>query len=123
MYVNAGSRHEDFNASGSNYLLSKMFLRGTSSKNKTQLVSDIENMGARYYSEAGREITSYALKVFHNDVAKGVKTLGDMVTNSNLNKSEFELLKEEVSQEHEDNHHRYQETLLENVHFNAYREH
>ena len=35
----------------------------------------------------------------------------------------MELAKEEVSQEHEDNHHRYMETLIENVHYNVYREH
>jgi predicted Zn-dependent peptidase len=45
------------------------------------------------------------------------------VSNSSLNSSELELVKEEVSQEHEDNHHRYMETLLENVHYNVYREH
>ena len=32
-------------------------------------------------------------------------------------------MKEEVSQEHEDNHHRYMETTIENCHFNVYREH
>ena len=56
-------------------------------------------------------------------MTKGVKILGDIICNSTLNANEFELVKEEVSQEHEDNHHRYQETLLENVHFNVYREH
>lgn len=56
-------------------------------------------------------------------VKKGVSLLGDLVTNGAFNASEFELVKEEVSQEHEDNHNRYQETLIENAHFNIYREH
>jgi hypothetical protein len=46
-----------------------------------------------------------------------------MVCNSTINGNELEMVKEEVSQEHEDNHHRYMETLIENVHFNVYREH
>jgi len=46
-----------------------------------------------------------------------------MVCNSRLDANELELVKEEVSQEHEDNQNRYMETLIENVHFNAYREH
>jgi predicted Zn-dependent peptidase len=46
-----------------------------------------------------------------------------MFTNSAFNKDEFELLKEEVSQDHESNHLRFKETLIENVHFNVYREH
>lgn len=46
-----------------------------------------------------------------------------MVSNSNFNSAEVEMCKEEISAEHEDNHNRYKETLIENVHFNAYREH
>lgn len=49
--------------------------------------------------------------------------LGDMITNMSLNTGELELLKEEITQEHEANHTRYVETLLENVHYNAFREH
>jgi len=56
-------------------------------------------------------------------VNKGIKLLGDMISNSNLNATELELVKEEVSQEHEDNHHRYFETTMENVHYNVYRDH
>ena len=58
-----------------------------------------------------------------SDVTKAVKLLGDMVCNSRLDANELELVKEEVSQEHEDNQNRYMETLIENVHFNAFREH
>jgi processing peptidase subunit beta len=35
----------------------------------------------------------------------------------------LELVKEEVSQEHEDNYHRYFETTIENAHFNVFRDH
>jgi predicted Zn-dependent peptidase len=97
VYVSAGSRQEDFDNTGSNYLLSKMLLRGTSSKSKSQLHQDIENMGARYHAHAGREITYQTLKCFPGDVQKGVKILGDMISNPSLNGNEFELLKEEVS--------------------------
>lgn len=46
-----------------------------------------------------------------------------MISNSTFSGSELELVKEEVHQEHEDNHNRFFETLIENVHFNVYREH
>lgn len=46
-----------------------------------------------------------------------------MVCNSTFNSGELELLKEQVSNEHEDNHNRYHETTIENVHFNSFREH
>ena len=62
-----------------------MLLRGTSSKSKVQIASDIENLGARYHSDTGREISSFSLKVFKQDISKGVKMLGDLICNSNLN--------------------------------------
>jgi len=40
-----------------------------------------------------------------------------------LNSAELELLKDDVSKEHEDNHTRYEETLLSNAHYNSFREH
>ena len=123
MFVNAGSRHEDFETTGSAYLLEKMFLRGTSGRSKTDISQDIENMGGRFHADTGREISSFGLQVFKGDVNRAVKLLGDMISNSTFNGSELELVKEEVHQEHEDNHHKYFETLIENVHFNVYREH
>ena len=63
------------------------------------------------------------MKLAKGDVQKGVKILGDVICNSKLDNSELELVKEAVSQEHEDNHKRYMETTLENVHFNIFREH
>ena len=46
-----------------------------------------------------------------------------MICNSKLDASELELVKETISQEHEENTKRYMETTLENVHFNIFREH
>lgn len=42
-----------------------------------------------------------------NDVNKAVKLLGDMVSNSRFDANELELVREEVHQEHEENHTRY----------------
>ena len=88
-------------------MLEKTLLRGTSNKTKGEIAYDIENLGARYSADTGREITKHALQVFKHDVGKAVKILGDLLTNSTIDPNELELLKEEVSHEHEDNHHRY----------------
>lgn len=55
VYVGAGSRNEDFETTGSAYLLEKMLLRGTKNRSKTDILSEIENNGARYYSNTDRE--------------------------------------------------------------------
>jgi mitochondrial-processing peptidase subunit beta len=100
-----------------------MALRGTNSRSKTELAEDIENMGARYSAKSDREQTTYCLQVLKGDAGKAVGVLGDMLTNNALSSAEFELVKDEVSMEHEDNHNRFEETTIENSHFNSYREH
>lgn len=80
-------------------------------------------MGAVYSSHADREFTRFGLQTFAGDARRAVNLLGDLVTNSAWNSAELELVKEQVSQEHEDNHNRYHETTIENAHFNSFREH
>lgn len=121
--MGAGSRHEDLETSGSAYLLEKMLFRGTTSRSKSDIESTLDSMGAIQKNDTCREVTNFTLQVFKGDVNKAVKLLGDAVSNSVLNDNELELVKEEVHQEHEDNHHRYFETTIENAHFNVYREH
>ena len=100
-----------------------MALRGTNSRSKSELNEEIENLGARWNAHSDREFTSYGLQVFSGDVRKAVGLLGDVITNNAFNSSEFELLKNEVSAEHESNHQRFFETTIENAHFNSFREH
>lgn len=100
-----------------------MLFRGTASKSKSDIEATIDAMGAIQRNETDREVTTFSLQVFKNDVNKAVKLLGDALSNSVLNENEIELAKEEVSQEHEDSHHRYFETTIENAHFNVFREH
>ena len=103
--------------------MEKMLFRGTASKSKSDIEATIDAMGAIQRNETDREVTTFSLQVFKNDVNKAVKLLGDALSNSVLNENEIELAKEEVSQEHEDSHHRYFETTIENAHFNVFREH
>jgi predicted Zn-dependent peptidase len=78
-----------------------MATRGTTSRSKTELSEEIENLGARYTGHSDREFTSYGLQCFGNDANRAVSILGDMITNNAFNTSEFELLKDEVTAEHE----------------------
>lgn len=90
---------------------------------KTEQHSAIENMGAVWNAETSREWTSYGIQTHKADSSKAVQMLGDALCNIQLNPAEVEALKVELSNEHEANHTRYEELLLENVHFNSYREH
>ena len=100
-----------------------MMTRGTSMRTKSQIWEEWADMGAQLVCDAGREQSYMSAQVLKGDVSRAVGLLGDMVSNSILNENELELAKEEASEQHEANHTDYQRTLLENVHYNVYREH
>lgn len=100
-----------------------MATRGTTTRSKTEFSEEIENLGAIYNAHSDREFTTFGLQTFAGDASRGIAILGDILSNNSWNSSEFELLKDELSAEQEANHERYEETLLENAHFNSFREH
>lgn len=61
VFVQAGSRNEDLETSGTAYLLEKMLQRGTPSQSKSDISQTIENIGARLTSQTGRETSSISL--------------------------------------------------------------
>jgi len=48
VYIGSGSREETLETTGTAHLLQKFAARGTTSRSKTDLSEEIENMGARY---------------------------------------------------------------------------
>ena len=100
-----------------------MLSRGTSSHTKASFAEEIEGMGARLNADHCRERQSLTLRCFKGDVGRAVHLLGDAVSNATLDPAELELAKREVADEHEKNHTDYERTLLEQVQYNAYREH
>lgn len=63
------------------------------------------------------------MTVFKNDVSRAVSLLGSAVSGARLDAAELELLKQDIAAEHSNNNEQYQQTTLENSHFNAYRDH
>ena len=100
-----------------------MAARGSAARTKTEFSEELANMGAYYEGKSEREHTSFSIQTMKGDTGKALNLLGDAICSPSLNSAELELLKEEVSAEHESNHTRYHETTLENAHFNVYREH
>jgi processing peptidase subunit beta len=52
---------------------------------------EVENLGATLNAYTSREQTVYYVKVFKNDVAKGVEILSDILQNSNLDRAYIEV--------------------------------
>lgn len=123
VYVGTGSIHEDLSSTGTSYLVQKMIARGSTSRSKTEFNEELSQLAATYKAHSDREWTAFGAQSHKGDAGKVIDMLGDAICNPALNSAELELLKEEVSREHEANHTRYEETTMENAHFNSYREH
>lgn len=55
VYVGAGVRNEAPESNGAGNLLMNMALRGTTTRSKTELAAEIENMGAQYAGKVDKE--------------------------------------------------------------------
>ena len=123
MHIGAGSRQDTLETTGAAYLLGKMLSRGTTSHSKASFNEEIESMGARLELEIQREQSSISLRCLKSDVSRAIDLIGDAVSNATLDSAEIELTKQEVAQEHDRNHKDYEGMLLEQAHYNAYRDH
>ena len=100
-----------------------MLSRGNASKSKSQIAEEVAALGGSYGAQSRREGSFYWFDLQNQDVRRGISLLGEMVTTPTFQDNEVELAKEQISQEHEKNHLDYQNTLIENVHYNSFREH
>jgi processing peptidase subunit beta len=90
VFVNAGSRNENFDTSGTAFLLERMALQGTDNRSGHQIQQEIENMGGEFRSHTDRELTSFTMKTLSGDFPKAVEILGDIVSSSTFNPQALE---------------------------------
>jgi predicted Zn-dependent peptidase len=91
--VGAGSRQDSLATAGAAHVLRKMLVRGTSARSKADFATEVEQMGARFNAETGREQSSVSLTVHKGDLGRAVELLGDAVSNTSLDPAELELQK------------------------------
>lgn len=63
------------------------------------------------------------MKVLSSDLPKAVEILGEIASNNTVNENALEVERERVRDIQENNYNEHESTSLENVHFNAFREH
>ena len=121
VWCGAGSRHETMENSGASFVTCNMIDRGSQSRSSEEVNKIIEDMGARGHHTHQREFTTHGINCFKGDVGRTIELLGDIVCNPAFNQEDFEIVKENTNTIHENNHRQYKRTLLENVHYNAYK--
>lgn len=89
VFINAGSRHEtSHEESGASFLNSALATQGNSFRNT------VEELGAIGNQENEREITTFQLKFFKNDLSRAVGVLGDAVSNNHVDSTELEAIRD-----------------------------
>lgn len=123
VFIGAGSRNETLETSGAAHFLEHLHFKGTRSRTRYQLETEVENAGAQLNAYTSREHTLYHMLSFKNEMPKSVEILADMLTNSVYDNYHLELEKDTIWQELEATNQDPKETLMENVYFNIFREH
>jgi processing peptidase subunit beta len=123
VWCGAGSRHENLENSGAAFLTCNMIDRGSHSLSAHEVNAQIEEIGAKGYHTHEREYTTHGISSLKKDIPKTLALLGDIVCNTAFSPEEFQIVKSETESIHENNHTQFKKTLMENVHFNIYRDH
>ena len=122
-FIDAGSRYETQDTSGTAHFLEHLLFKGTKNRTKSTFEKEIENMGATLDAYTSREHTLFYMSCFKNDVNKCVNILGDILQNPLLEVNQINEEKDTIKTELEESNKDTQETIMEAVHFNCYRDH
>ncbi len=89
--VSVGSRDETEGQFGSTHFLEHLLFKGTKTKNAQQIAQSFDSVGASSNAATAKEYTSYYARVQKDALPLAVEVLADMVNNSVLDETEFEL--------------------------------
>ena len=80
-------------------------------------------MGSTLNAYTSREHTLFHMECFPQNVKHAVNMLGDIIQNPSLSKQLLEQEKDTIRTELEESNKDVQETIMEAIHFTAYRDH
>ena len=123
VFINAGSRYETLETSGTANMLARLRRHASATRSATDLRNEVSSMGAETHNVSGREQTEFAFKTHKDSVGKATELLFDVVSGTNISPATLEAERELVRAQHESSHTEYERTLLENAHFNSFRDH
>lgn len=123
VYVDAGSRYETLDTCGTSHFLEHLLFKGTKNRSKNSFELEIENSGSTLDAYTSREHTLFHMTCFRNNVDHCVDILSDMVQNPLLSEEMIAEEKDTITTELEHSNKDPQETIMEAVHFNCFRDH
>ena len=123
VFVDAGSRYETVDTCGTSHFLEHLLFKGTKSRSRSRFETEIENLGATLDAYTSREHTLFHMTCFKDNVKNCVDILSDMIQNPLLSNESIQEEKDTILAELENSNKDPQETIMEAVHFNCYRDH
>ncbi|WVN86197.1 mitochondrial-processing peptidase subunit beta [Cryptococcus depauperatus CBS 7841] len=123
LWIDAGSRADASNASGTAHFLEHLAFKGTKARSQTQLELEVENLGAHLNAYTSREQTVYYAKAFDKDVPQAVDILSDILQNSKLEESAIERERDVILREQEEVEKQPEEVVFDHLHAVAFQEH
>ncbi len=123
LFVNAGSRWETLETSGSARMLTNLFLRGTKNKSRKQIEQCLKNLGAQFEVTCERELIGVTLKINKKDIDAAVELACEMVLETNFNEKQFEAEKENVLTLASEVSREQNKFSLEGLFYTSFREH
>lgn len=123
VYVDAGSRYETQETCGTSHFLEHILFKGTKNRSKDAFEKEIENSGSTLDAYTSREHTLFHMTCFKNNVKHCVDVLSDMIQNPLLSDEMIQEEKDTITTELEHSNNDPQDTIMEAVHFNCFRDH
>jgi len=120
VWIDAGSRYETASNNGAAHFLEHMAFKGTQKRTQQQLEVEIEDMGAHLNAYTSREQTVYFVKVFKDDVERGVEILSDILLNSRLDEHAIDRERDVILREMSEVNKQQEELVLDHLHATAF---
>lgn len=99
LWVENGSRKENFYNNGVSHFIEHMLFKGTSNRTSRQIVEQIEDVGGQINAFTGKESTCYYIKTLDTHLELSLEILSDMLFNSLFNEEDIEKEKGVVIEE------------------------
>jgi processing peptidase subunit beta len=122
VWIDAGSRAETDETSGTAHFLEHLAFKGTSKRTQQQLELEVENLGGHLNAYTSRENTVYFAKAFNSDVPQFVDILSDILQNSKLEESAIERERDVILRESEEVEKQVEEVVFDHLHATAFQQ-
>lgn len=98
-WILAGSQDEEATENGIAHLLEHMVFKGTKKRSAFAIAHEIESLGGNINAFTSRNVTCYHVQLLHENLAKGIDVLADLVLHGRFDRNEMEKEKGVIIEE------------------------